>query len=311
MYAERVSPDVRRDSSKDLTDKPYRFRAYLNLKPYETFQNWCEDDDTARAAELLYSHIDNLELYPGLMAECTKPAMPGSGVCPGQTTGRGILDDAVALVRGDCLLNYDFNSSTLTDWGMSKLGDIPGGAYGGMLPRLLFTGLPFSFTRISSYALLPFYTPKAVKDILQNNKVVDHYDLQCPPQSVYPAVVHTEQGCRSVLSDRDNFRNQHADPSPLQDIFEDHFENHVFQYFSTHAAEQIKQCSLLYAGPRRAIDIVRNVANVVPITWVAEGYALPLKSVRTPGGVWNVPELFDMFTVIAAHQNFNIVPADD
>ena len=41
------------------------------------------------------------------MAECTKPAMPGSGVCPGQTTGRGILDDAVSLVRGDRFLSYD------------------------------------------------------------------------------------------------------------------------------------------------------------------------------------------------------------
>lgn len=92
-----------------------RFRRYLNLKPYKDFEEWNSDKDTARAAELLYGHIENLELYPGLMAECTKPAMPGSGVCPGQTTGRGILDDAVALVRGDRFLSYDFNSTTLTN----------------------------------------------------------------------------------------------------------------------------------------------------------------------------------------------------
>ena len=29
---------------------------------------WCEDEDTARAAELLYGHISNMELYPGLQA---------------------------------------------------------------------------------------------------------------------------------------------------------------------------------------------------------------------------------------------------
>jgi hypothetical protein len=62
------------------------FRRYLNLKPYETFEDWCSDKETARAAELLYGHIENMELYPGLMAECTKPAMPGSGVCPGQVS---------------------------------------------------------------------------------------------------------------------------------------------------------------------------------------------------------------------------------
>ena len=92
------------------------FRRYLNLKPYESFEDWNADKETARAAELLYGHIENMELYPGLMAECTKPAMPGSGVCPGQTTGRGILDDAVALVRGDRFLSYDFNANTLTNW---------------------------------------------------------------------------------------------------------------------------------------------------------------------------------------------------
>ena len=53
------------------------FRKYLNLQPYKTFEDWNPDKETARAAELLYGHIDNLELYPGLMAEVTKPAMPG------------------------------------------------------------------------------------------------------------------------------------------------------------------------------------------------------------------------------------------
>jgi len=51
------------------------FRRYLNLKPYETFEDWCSDKVTAKKAELLYGHIENMELYPGLMAECTKPAM--------------------------------------------------------------------------------------------------------------------------------------------------------------------------------------------------------------------------------------------
>ena len=30
------------------------FRRYLNLKPYETFEDWCSDKETARAAELLW-----------------------------------------------------------------------------------------------------------------------------------------------------------------------------------------------------------------------------------------------------------------
>ena len=148
------------------------FRRYLNLKAYTSFEEWNPDKETARAAELLYGHIENMELYPGLMAECTKPPMPGSGVCPGQTTGRGILDDAVALVRGDRFLSYDFNANTLTNWGAALLQQKTPGAYGGVLPRLLFQGLPGAFTGTSTYALLPFYTPEAAKSIVQNNKVL-------------------------------------------------------------------------------------------------------------------------------------------
>ncbi|KAH9838134.1 linoleate diol synthase [Teratosphaeria destructans] len=288
------------------------FRAYLNLKPYDNFEEWCEDKETARAAELLYSHIDNMELYPGLMAECTKPAMPGSGVCPGQTTGRGILDDAVALVRGDRFLSYDFNSSTLTNWGASKLTDLPGGAYGGMLPKLLFTGLPNSFTGTSSYALLPFYTNKAVRGILKNNKVYDRYDLHRPPHDVAPIVVYTVEGCANVLMDENSFRAHHVEPKTIESVFfEDRFESKLVHFFSAHASHQIKYCSLKYPGSRRVIDIVRDVANITPIAWLAHRFAIPVKSAETPRGLFTLPQLYDIFAVIAGYQNFNLLPANE
>ncbi|KAF2773128.1 linoleate diol synthase [Teratosphaeria nubilosa] len=288
------------------------FRAYLNLKPYDNFEEWCEDKETARAAELLYSHIDNMELYPGLMAECTKPAMPGSGVCPGQTTGRGILDDAVALVRGDRFLSYDFNSSTLTNWGASKLTDLPGGAFGGMLPKLLYTGLPNSFTGTSSYALLPFYTNKAVRSILENNKVYDRYDLHRPPHDVSPVVVYTVEGCTSVLMDNSSFRAHHVEPKIIQSVFfEDRYESKLVHFFSAHASHQIKYFSLKYPGSRRAIDIVRDVANMTPIAWLAHRFAIPIKSAETPKGLFTLPQLYDIFAVIAGYHNFNVLPVNE
>ena len=168
--------------------------------------DWCEDKDTARAAQLLYGHVDNLELYPGLMAECAKKAMPGSGVCATQTTGRGILDDAVSLVRGDRFLSYDFNSNTLTNWGVSKLAEFPPGAYGGMFPKLLFRGLPGSWTGTSSYALLPFYTPKAITQILKDNKTLELYDTKRPNSDNAIVSVQTQAACKKVWEDRETFR---------------------------------------------------------------------------------------------------------
>ena len=183
------------------------FRRYLNLKAYETFEDWNPDKEVARAAELLYGNIENLELYPGLMAEYTKPAMPGSGVCPGQTTGRGILDDAVALIRGDRFLSYDFNSTTLTHWGAAQLqDDAPSGSYGGVLPKLLFVGLPTAFQGTSPYALLPFYTPEAAKGILKDNGVLHKYDLTRSLSNRELISIQTHEACKQVWEDLDTFR---------------------------------------------------------------------------------------------------------
>jgi linoleate 10R-lipoxygenase len=46
---------------------------------------WNPNHEVADAAEKLYGHIDNLELYVGLQAEETKPLIEGAGLCPGKT----------------------------------------------------------------------------------------------------------------------------------------------------------------------------------------------------------------------------------
>jgi hypothetical protein len=310
----------------------------LNLKPYENFLQWCEDEETARDAELLYGHIDNMELYPGLQAECTKPPMPGSGVCPGQTTGRGILDDAVALVRGDRLLTYDFNSSTLTNWGVSKLASsVAPGSYGGVLPTLLFEGLPGEFTGTSTYALLPFYTPTAVRGILEHNGVLQQYDLQRTPSNATKIIgIHTQEGCKKIFEDRDNFRvmyqaairnctdghdfmigwdqqRKHDERSHIlhKVFFEEGFESHVSLFFRKTVRELIQKSSLSYTDGRRSIDIIRDVTNVTPILWLADRFAIPLKTAQHPRGLITRAELFDLYLVLFMYQSFNILPRSE
>ncbi|KAM3476257.1 hypothetical protein MY5147_003294 [Beauveria neobassiana] len=317
------------------------FRRYLNLATYKSFEDWNPDKETARAAELLYGHIDNLELYPGLMAEVTKPSMRGSGLCPGQTMGRGILDDAVSLIRGDRFLSSDFNSTTLSNWGFAKLQTVPGGSYGGILPYLLLNGLPGSFTGTSAYALLPLYTPEAAKEILTANKVVDRYDLKRPANGMDVVGIHTQEGCKKAFADRDTFATMYEkmirecanghefmigwddaerhDPRSKmlhQAFFEDGFEKNVTDFFRSHIVQQIRSKSLKYsresATPnRRSIDIVRDVTNVVPILWLADRFALPLKTEDTPHGLLTVPQAFQAFLVLFIYQGFNIIPANE
>ncbi|KAF2157104.1 heme peroxidase [Myriangium duriaei CBS 260.36] len=312
------------------------FRRYLNLKPYENFESWNSDKQVSKSAELLYGHIDNLELYPGLMAECTKPAMPGSGVCPGQTTGRGILDDAVALVRGDRFLSYDFNSTTLTNWGAAKIAAGAPGSYGGMLPKLIYNALPWAFSGTSPYALLPFYTPEAARGILQGNKVLQQYDVKQPTAYRELLSIQTQEGCKHVFEDRDNFRvmyqaairnctdghdfligwddaKRHDERSSIlhKVLFEEGFEANVTKFFKSNVKRLIEENSMSFSQGHKTIDIVRKVTNVTPILWLADRFALPLKTEKFPHGLLTQTEAFKAYLVLFMYQSFNIIPGNE
>jgi hypothetical protein len=274
-----------------------------------------------------------MELYPGLMAECTKPPIPGSGVCPGQSTGRGILDDAVSLVRGDRFLSYDFNANTQTQWGSSKLGERHPGAYSGMLPNLLFNGLPGTFVGTSSYAILPFYTPNAVQGILKGNNVLGRYDVTKPKDNSFFSV-QTVAGSKAVLADTASFRAVNNAPvaqasttskiaNGVSDgvngvkapaiapsvsekvIFEPDFEKLVTGFFSTNVKKLIEKNSLKFVKGRRSIDIVRDVTNIAPILWLADRFALPLKTVDQPRGILSIYDTLVAYLSVYQYQNEN------
>ncbi|CAD6928997.1 unnamed protein product [Tilletia controversa] len=308
------------------------FRKYLNLKPFESFIEWNSDPLIAKAAEQLYVHIDNLELYPGLIAEETKPAMAGSGVCPGHTIGRGILDDAISLVRSDRFLTHDLNISTLTSWGMSQLQP-QGGAYGGMLPVLLMRALPGAWFFNSTYCLLPFYTPPSVRKILHANKKEKLYNTDRPASDMALRGIHSFEACKNIFLDRDTYRvlyghnilevtngsgfmiiyDDATRHDPLSKVifepfFSGNFEEEVKQYFVSHTRAQIQKCTMAFSkGKRRQIDVVRDIVNIVPITWLAQKYGIPLKTQETPHGLLSPAELLMVLLALFIYTSFPVL----
>jgi hypothetical protein len=94
------------------------FRSHFGLTKHETFEDINPDPIVANKLMQLYDNPDSVELYPGLIAEKSKPPMsPGSGLCVNFTTSRAILSDAVALVRGDRFYTVDYTPKNLTNWG--------------------------------------------------------------------------------------------------------------------------------------------------------------------------------------------------
>lgn len=94
------------------------FRQFSGLTKHTTFEDINPDKEVAERLRNLYDNPDCVELYPGLIAEKTKPPMtPGSGLCVNFTTSYSILSDAVALVRGDRFYTIDYSPKNLTNWG--------------------------------------------------------------------------------------------------------------------------------------------------------------------------------------------------
>ncbi|KAF2440209.1 cytochrome P450 [Karstenula rhodostoma CBS 690.94] len=242
------------------------------------------------------------------MAENTKPFMPGSGVCPGQTTGRGILDDAVSLIRGDRFLSYDFNSNTLTHWGAAKLQEPAAGSYRGVLSKLIFNALPGAFSGTSSYALLPFYRPDAAREILKGNNVLHLYELSRPPSDP----VRNITGGNEFLVGWDGPKRHVPRSKSLQKLFfDENYKKTAAAFFSTSFQKLIEKNSLAKVKSRRSLDVVRDVTNIAPVLWLAERFAIPLKTAENPRGVLSIYETLTVYITLFLYQNFNIRLAEE
>ncbi|KAG9016734.1 hypothetical protein FRB90_002336 [Tulasnella sp. 427] len=193
------------------------FRSFLGLKPYETFDEWNPNPRIADAARRLYGHPDNLELYVGLQAEDTKPPIPGAGLCPGYTTSRAILADAVALVRGDRYLTNDYTAYNLTSWGIVDAERDPkNAAFGGKLGSLLMRTLPDHYDPKSVYTQFPFMTPFAMQKYLTDLGLAGKYSFDKPIPLSPLRAIKSASDVRAALKNPDLHS---IVPSLARDVF--------------------------------------------------------------------------------------------
>ncbi|KAH8730927.1 heme peroxidase [Phaeosphaeriaceae sp. PMI808] len=139
-------------------------RSFFSMVPHKTFADIHSDPEISDAIQALYEHVDNVELYPGVVIEEPKiPMDPGSGLCPGFTTSKAILSDAVSLVRGDRFYTVDYTPHHLTAAGFKEVSSDPSIAGGGMMWKLLQRAfLPWKLGREADFTYdPPQYQPPA------------------------------------------------------------------------------------------------------------------------------------------------------
>ncbi|CAN8096303.1 unnamed protein product [Discula destructiva] len=185
------------------------FREFFRLKPFTSFTDINSEPGIAEALESLYGHPDNVELYPGIMAEEAKiPFSPGSGLCPGFTISEVILSDAVALVRGDRFYSVEYGPQSLTSFGFNEVSSDFDVAGGGVMYKLLMRAFPGFYRANSVYALYPFSTPDRTKEIFAKHGTPHNIPLNYDPPVFVgpPEAVTTWKGVVDVLQDQQRFQ---------------------------------------------------------------------------------------------------------
>lgn len=259
------------------------FRHFLGLKTYSSFSEWNPDPRISKAAEMLYGDIDNLELYPGLMAEEAKPSIPGSGLCPGYTISRGILSDAAALTRGDRFYTNDFSTSNLTSAGYEYCTTPQPGSHG-MMGKLIMATLPGQFPYNSIYALYPFRVPEKTIEMLKSKRVIEHYDTAYPAPARRWYAIESYSASKDILEDSRYFTalppmsyDESLMSSALASI--PRWQDEVTDFYSINTLNVMKNRSVSFSptGRQRIVDLL-EVVNTVSAQFTSKLFALP-----TPG----------------------------
>lgn len=284
------------------------FRDFIGLTRHRTFEDINPDPAVAAGLKALYGSPANVELYPGLNAEKTKPPMaPGSGLCLGFTSSRAILSDAVALVRGDRFYTDDFTPKNLTNWGFAEVDSDLDVDSGNVMYKLIFCAFPHHFQKDSIYAHHPLITPSENKIIFKGLRKTENYSWDPPTRqetsSVTKEVKHLGNGSHSketVVSEKG--------PTPATR------QREVKAFMASASQQLIKSQAYNMPGasaqrPARGIDVVGDVISLSFVRLTAEMFSLSLKATDDKRrGAYTDAQLCTILSVLYAAESPRLSP---
>ncbi|KAK5080999.1 hypothetical protein LTR05_008316 [Lithohypha guttulata] len=135
------------------------FREFFGMTRHQTFEEVTKNVDIQNALRDLYEHPDKIELYPGVFCESdsTMNLDPGPSDLNAALWG-AIFSDAITLVRSDRFYTVDWNTNSLTSWGMKEVTADNDICKSSVFHRLIQRAFPGWFPYDSIRFFHPFYT---------------------------------------------------------------------------------------------------------------------------------------------------------
>jgi hypothetical protein len=311
------------------------FRKYFDLEPHNSFEDITSDKYVQEQLKHLYDHPDKVEIYPGLVVEdAKKPMAPGSGLCPGYTTSRAVLSDAVALVRGDRFYTKDYNPSTLTNWGFRLVDSDTDIDNGCVFYKLFLRAFPNHFKQNSVYAHYPLTIPSAMQDALKDLKKDKLYDFSKPKPTGHPHMVKEYKLATEIMKDQTTFKvtwgkaieyimgefgkdfmlagdkpaNTASREMMSKALYVSNWEKDVRSFYTAKTKQLLREKSAHIADFNQ-VDIIRDVGNLAHVHFCAEMFMLPLKTAQRPHGIFTEAELYLIMSSVFALIFFDVDPA--
>ena len=268
------------------------FREYFKLKPHETFESINPDPHIAERLKRLYSHPDNVEIYPGVVVEAAKkPMKPGSGLCASFTTSRAILADAVSLVRSDRFYTVDYSASNLTNWGFNAAGYDLDINHGCVFYKLVLNAFPNHLSKNSIYAHYPLVIPEENRAILKELKRDSFYNFELSTPKPAALVTPSAELKSVAMTDSANFDSQWSKravafggpagktsaPTSFADAFmaNEQWKSITTKYYSENI-ERLWKEKQYELGDHQQIDLVGDVLNAAHIGFITSVLGIPL-----------------------------------
>ncbi|KAL8789579.1 MAG: hypothetical protein Q9195_006756 [Heterodermia aff. obscurata] len=181
------------------------------LGRHESFEAISKDVEIQDALRDLYDHPDKVELYPGIFCE----TLQGMNTDPGPSgldsaLWSAIFSDAITLVRSDRFYTVDWNTNSLTSWGMKEVTPDFDILKSSVFHRLLQRAFPEWFPYDSLRFFHPFYTAEQNANFAKQQNYAPTFsgflngqlDLQAsePEKPLKPLLLTKYEDIQAVLS---------------------------------------------------------------------------------------------------------------
>ncbi|KAM0425375.1 hypothetical protein ACHAPT_009432 [Fusarium lateritium] len=155
------------------------FRDFFGMQRHPTFESITPHKEVQEALRDLYDHPDKVELYPGVF--CESDVNMGADPGPSDVDSAlwaAIFSDAITLVRSDRFYTVDWNTNSLTNWGMKEVTPDNDVLKSSMFHRLLQRAFPEWYPYNSVRFFHPFYTAEKNAELAKQQGFADEFDMQ-------------------------------------------------------------------------------------------------------------------------------------